>query len=159
MKNLPMRIILVLLCSFNLISCISSVVTIGCGASALSMPSNDPVTFTANLSVKTAEGISEDEITYTCEVKERKCVGGNWKRSWIDRDIPPFNVILTEKYHASVTAPSCRLSRDMAINDNFGYTQVITVFNSTTNKQVYRATDRNSELKNYGFESLSVTVK
>lgn len=154
-----MRIILVLLCSFSLSSCVSSVVAIGCGASALGMPSSEPVKFTANLSVITVTGTSEDQITYTCEVKERKCVGGNWKRTWIERDNPPFNVQLNEKYHAAITSPSCRLSSEMVINDNYGYSEIITVFDSITNKQLYRATANNTDLHKYGFKSLSVKVK
>jgi hypothetical protein len=159
MMNLPMRIILVLLCVLTLSSCISSVILIGCGVAAMGMPANDPVTFSANISVKTATEIITDQVTYTCEVKERKCIGGNWKIAWEEQNIPSFNIQLSNKYHALITAPSCRLSADMVKSANYGYTEIITVFDSSTNKQVYRATAQNSDLKKYNFESLSVTVE
>ena len=159
MMNLPMRIILVFLSVLTLSSCVSSVMLIGCGASALGMPSNDPVKFSANLNVKTATGIVTDTVIYTCEVKERKCLGGDWKVVWEEQNNPSFNVKLDSNFHASISAPSCHSSGSMVKSDSYGYTEIITVYDSTTNEQVYRATANNSDLKNYSFESLSVKVK
>jgi hypothetical protein len=157
--NQPMRIILVLLSVLNLSSCVTSAVLIGCGATAVSMPSNEPVKFSASLNVTTATGVVVDSVAYTCEVKERKCLGGDWRIVWEEQNIPAFNVKLSENYHASITSPSCRVSSDMAKSDSYGYTEIITVYDSTTNEQVYRATANNTDLQEYDFVSLSVKVE
>ena len=129
--NQPMRIILVLLSVLTLSSCVTSAVLIGCGATAVSMPSNDPVKFSATLNLKTATGIVTDSIAYTCKVKERKCLGGDWRIVWEEQNIPAFNVKLNNNYHASITSPSCRLSSNMVKSDSYGYTEIITVFDSS----------------------------
>ena len=159
MLNQPMRIILVLISVLNLSSCVTSAVLIGCGATAVSMPSNEPAKFSANLTVITTTGIVTDSVAYSCEVKERKCLGGDWRIVWEEQDIPAFNVKLNEIYNASITSPSCRLSSDMVKSDNYGYTEIITVFDSNTNEQVYRATAKNTDLQKYDFVSLSVKVE
>jgi hypothetical protein len=132
---------------------------IGCGASVASMPFSDPVVFTAKADVKTSSGVVSDTVTYTCIVKERNCTGVGWGRTWEEKDELLFRVKLNNNYFASITTPSCRLSADMIKNNNYGYTEIITVYDSSTNEQIYRATATNSDLKKFNFQSLSIKVE
>ncbi|WP_206512377.1 hypothetical protein [Colwellia sp. Arc7-635] len=123
------------------------------------MPSSDPVVFSASANVETSSGTISDTVAYTCKVKERNCTGVGWGRIWEEKEELFFIVKLSNSYFASISTPSCRLSADMIKNDNYGYTEIITVYDSSTNEQVYRATANNSDLKKFNFQSLSVKVE
>jgi hypothetical protein len=153
-----MKTMLIFLVALSLSSCISSTILIGCGVTAINMPKDDAVGFSAEVSVETASGIVRDTRVYTCRVTETKCIGGDWRQVFEETPLPPFNIKLNDDYHATITTPSCRISANMVKSDTNGYTEIITVFDSKTAQQVYRATEANSDLQRYGFRSLAVTV-
>ena len=153
-----MKILLSLISLMTLCSCATSVILVGCGATAINMPSAEPVHFNAVLDVDTQSGWVQDSLTLTCEVKERKCLGGDWRVVWKEQNIASFDVPLSPQYHASITGPSCRNAESMSMSDRYGYVEKITVFDSSSMQSVYEGVANNEKVKKYGFISLSVNV-
>ena len=154
-----MKLVTILALLLMLTGCSGTVLLVGCGATSMTMPSMEPVLYSASLTVKTDAKELTDEITFSCEVQERKCIAGSWKRVFHEKPITPFNVQLSNQYHAAIAAPTCRNAAAMVLSKNAGYSKQVTITDNNSGEQLFQGSERSKELANYSIQSVKVSVK
>jgi len=154
-----MKLVITLALLLMLTGCSGTVLLVGCGATSMTMPSMEPVLYSASLTVKTDAKELTDEITFSCEVQERKCIAGSWKRVFYEKPITPFSIQLSNQYNADIAAPTCRNAAAMVLSRNAGYSEQITITDKNTGEQLFQGTDRSEGFENYSIQSIKVSVK